>query len=145
MQPARDGSQGAYPAGRALAPARAKLATGGGELGLTREALEAFETPVPAPPGGRRDAVLRFEIVFSLGYVKPYPDFPLGSSERAYGMAGAGGSMGLADPDLQLGYGYAPNRMGFGNPTDPREVALRAALYEAIGGPPQYRPGSQDS
>lgn len=129
---------------RGIARAYGALATGGSELGLKRETLEAFETPVPAPPGGRRDAVLRFEIVFSLGYVKPYPDFPLGSSERAYGMAGAGGSMGFADPDLELGYGYAPNRMGFGNPTDPREVELRAALYEAIGGPPQFRPGSED-
>lgn len=34
-----------------------------------------------------------------------YPDFPLGSSARTYGMTGAGGSMGFADPDLQLGYG----------------------------------------
>ena len=80
--------------------------------------------------------------MFSLGFVKPYPGFPLGSSERAYGMAGAGGSMGFADPDLRLGYGYAPGRMGFGNPTDQREVELRAALYKAVGGPPQYRPGS---
>lgn len=124
---------------RGIARAYGALATGGSELGLGRGTLEAFETPVPAPPGGLRDAVLRFEIVFSLGFVKPYPGFAMGSSERAYGMAGAGGSMGFADPDLQLGYGYAPNRMGFGNPSDPREVELRAALYEAIG-LPQYQP-----
>lgn len=130
---------------RGIARAYGALAAGGGELGLKRETLEAFETPAPAPPGGRRDAVLRFEIVFSLGYVKPYPGFPLGSSNRAYGMAGLGGSMGFADPDLQLGYGYTPNRMGFGNPTDPREVELRAALYEAIGGPPQFQPGPEGS
>lgn len=128
---------------RGIARAYGELATGGHKLGLAAETLEAFETPVPAPPGGRRDAVLRFDIVFSLGFVKPYPGFPLGSSARAYGMAGAGGSMGFADPDLGLGYGYTPSRMGFGNPTDPREVALRNALYEAIAGPPQYRPGTR--
>lgn len=128
---------------RGIARAYSALATGGAELGLSPRTLEAFETPVPPPPGGRRDAVLRFDIVFSLGYVKPYPDFPLGSSDRSYGMAGAGGSMGFADPDLELGYAYTPNRMGFGNPTDPREVALRDALYQALNGPPQFRPGSR--
>ncbi len=40
------------------------LATGGEELGLRRETLEASEAPVPAPPGGRPGAVLRFDVVF---------------------------------------------------------------------------------
>lgn len=127
---------------RGIAQAYGELASGGSRLGLRPETLAAFETPAAPPRDGRLDAVLRFEIVFSLGFVKPYPDFPLGSSERAYGMAGAGGSMGFADPDLRLGYGYTPNRMGFGSPTDPRELQLRAALYEAMGGPPQFRPTS---
>jgi hypothetical protein len=29
------------------------------------------------------------------------------------------------------------NRLGLHNPIDPREVALRAAFYETVGGRPQ--------
>jgi CubicO group peptidase (beta-lactamase class C family) len=54
-------------------------------------------------------------------------------------MAGAGGSIGMADPTLGIGFSYTPNRMGFGSPTDPREVALRDALYQCLGGPRQVR------
>jgi hypothetical protein len=52
-------------------------------------------------------------------------------------MAGTGGSIGMADPTLGIGFSYTPNRMGFGSPTDPNEVALRDALYRCLGGPPQ--------
>lgn len=122
---------------RGIARAYGDLATGGADLGLRPATLAAFEAPVPAPPGGRRDLVLRSDITFSLGYAKPYPGFPLGSGPRSYAMAGAGGSIGMADPDLGLGYAYTPNKMGFGTPTDPREVALRDALYRCLGGPGQ--------
>ena len=43
----------------------------------------------------------------------------------------------MADPALGLGFAYTPNRMGFGSPTDPREVELRDALYRCLDGPPQ--------
>ena len=122
---------------RAIALAYGELATGGARLGLSPETLAAFEDPVPAPPGGRRDLVLHFDIVLSLGFAKPFEGFPLGSGPRSYAMAGAGGSIGMADPELGLGFAYTPNRMGFGNPTDPREVGLRDALYRSLGGPPQ--------
>jgi CubicO group peptidase (beta-lactamase class C family) len=122
---------------RSIARAYGDLATGGQALGLTAATLAAFEAPVPPPPGGRRDLVLRFEIPFSLGFAKPFPGFPMGSSDRAYAMAGAGGSIGMADPDTGIGFAYTPNLMGFGSPTDPREVALRSALYRCIGGRPQ--------
>jgi len=66
----------------------------------------------------------------------------MGSSDRAYAMAGAGGSIGMADPDAGLGFAYTPNLMGFGSPTDPREVALRTALYQCIGGRRQEATGA---
>jgi CubicO group peptidase (beta-lactamase class C family) len=122
---------------RAIATAYGELATGGTTLRLVPTTLAELEAPAPVPPGGRRDLVLRSELPFSLGFGKPFPGFPMGSSDRSYAMAGTGGSIGMADPDLGLGYAYTPNLMGFGSPTDPREIALRAALYRAVGGRPQ--------
>jgi len=128
---------------RGIARAYGELATGGRRLGLCPATLAALETPTAPPPGGRRDLVLHSDIPFSLGYVHAFEGFPLGSDERSYAMAGAGGSIGMADPTLGIGFAYTPNRMGFGSPTDPREVELRAALYRCLGGPPQ-RAGSRN-
>ena len=122
---------------RAIAVAYGELATGGTTLGLNPSTLAELEAPASVPPGGRRDLILRSDIPFSLGFAKPFPGFPIGSSDRSYAMAGTGGSIGMADPDLGIGYAYTPNLMGFGSPTDPREVALRSALYRSVGGRPQ--------
>ena len=128
---------------RGIATAYGELATGGSRLGLAPATLAELEAPPPVPSGGRRDLILRSDLPFSLGFAKPFPGFPMGSSERSYAMAGTGGSIGMADPDLGIGYAYTPNLMGFGSPTDPREVALRQALYGAIGGRPQHGSTSQ--
>ena len=122
---------------RGIARAYGDLATGGRRLELCPATLSALETPADPPPGGPRDLVLHSAIPFSFGHVHAFPGFPLGSDERSYAMAGAGGSIGMADPALGIGFAYTPNRMGFGSPTDPREVELRAALYRCLGGPPQ--------
>jgi CubicO group peptidase (beta-lactamase class C family) len=39
---------------------------------------------------------------------------PMMPSERAFGHAGAGGSIGAADPDSKVGFGYAMNQMQIG-------------------------------
>lgn len=49
------------------------------------------------------------------------------------GAPGAGGAMGFADPRAGIGYGYVTNRMGTSLTGDPRDVALRDALYAVIG------------
>jgi len=122
---------------RGIARAYGELATGGRRLGLRPATPTALETPAAPPPGGRRDLVLHSDIPFSLGYARAFPGFPLGTDQRSYAMAGAGGSIGMADPALGVGFAYTPNRMGFGSPTDPREVALRDALYRCLDGPRQ--------
>ena len=73
------------------------------------------------------------DIRYSAGFLKPCPACPFGSSDRAFGAGGAGGAFGFADPDLGLGYAYAPNRMGFHMVDDPREQTPRAAVYRCLG------------
>ncbi len=115
---------------RAIAKAYGCLATGGRELGLTNATLSALIEPASPPSGGLMDLVIHTDSIFSLGYVKPFPAFRFGTAAgKAFGTPGGGGSFGFADPDAGVGFAYAMNRTGFRLYDDPREVALRNALY----------------
>jgi len=52
---------------------------------------------------------------------------------RAFGHVGAGGSLGFADPEAGLSFGYSMNRMGAGLLLNPRGQALVDATYRALG------------
>jgi hypothetical protein len=69
---------------------------------------------------------------FSLGFMKSSSAFPFGSAS-SYGSPGAGGAMGFADPAAGVGYGYVTSQMGTTLTGDPRDVALRDAIYAAVG------------
>jgi len=127
---------------RDIARAYGEFATGGPTLRLAAETLDALSQPAVAPSGGRRDVVLHIESIFSLGYVKPFPRFTFGTEAGlAFGTPGGGGSFGFADPDVGVGFAYAMNRTGFRLYDDPRELALRDALYRCLGGPSQKAGG----
>jgi len=122
---------------RAVAAAYSAALTG--ELGLTDAALDALTQPAQPPSGGLVDLILREPAVYSLGYLKPTPSSPFGSgADEAFGTPGNGGSFGFADPDANIGYCYAPNRLGYAL-LDERDVALRNALYyDVLGDRPQH-------
>ena len=115
---------------RAIARAYSAFAEGGSELGITRETFEAITAlPVTA---GNRDIVLGVPSCFWLGFLRPGSYGNFGSSKRAFGAPGAGGSFGFADPDAHLGFAYVMNKLDFYLENDPREKALRAAGSRAI-------------
>jgi CubicO group peptidase (beta-lactamase class C family) len=102
------------------------------ELGVTAETLDQI-TAFPSPPTfGWRDEVLKVETAFSLGFARPLGPFQFGTSERAFGHPGAGGSFAFADPDRDVTFAYVMNRLGFYLNDDPREKALRDALYRCL-------------
>lgn len=121
-------SGGGVGTARAIARAYGVFATGGRELQLRPETLQA----IAAPARGLYDeCMLGDGICFSLGFMKYSPAFPFGS-HAAFGAPGAGGSLGFADPTLGLGYAYVTNQGGTSLTGDPRDVALRDALYEIL-------------
>jgi CubicO group peptidase (beta-lactamase class C family) len=108
---------------RAIARAYGVFASGGRELGLRKETLDALAAPGVA----RYDELFHAPAAFSLGFMKPGEWFPFGTPS-AFGAPGAGGAMGFADPETGIGYGYVTNRMGMNLKGDPRDVALREAI-----------------
>jgi CubicO group peptidase (beta-lactamase class C family) len=125
-------SGGAVGTARAIARAYGVFATGGRELGLRPETLDLLAAPAVPPARGFYDECLKVHgTQFSLGFMKSTAALPFGSA-RAYGSPGAGGALGYADPSAGLGYAYVTNRMGTRLSGDPRDVALREALYAAI-------------
>jgi hypothetical protein len=63
--------------------------------------------------------------------MKPGPVWSFGG-ERSYGAPGTGGSLGFADPDAGIGYAYVTSLTGTALAGDPREVALRDAVYACL-------------
>jgi CubicO group peptidase (beta-lactamase class C family) len=110
----------------------------------------ACVTEVPAAGGPRRllspaavanaaerqtdgvDKVLMdLDLQYGLGFNLPGPALVLGG-DRSFGHYGAGGSVGFADPDAGLGFGYVMNKMFLGLSGDPRSGSLIEATYRAI-------------
>jgi CubicO group peptidase (beta-lactamase class C family) len=121
-------SGGGVGTARAIAHAYSVFATGGKDLELRSETLRELTAPAIPAANGFYDECLKGEVEFSLGFMKTCPGFPFGNP-GSFGAPGAGGSLGFADPQAQIGYGYIPNRKGVTFTGDPRDVALRHALY----------------
>jgi CubicO group peptidase (beta-lactamase class C family) len=127
---------------RAMAHAYGVFATGGRELGLRTETLDLLAAPAVPPSRGFYDECLKGEVRFSLGFMKPSVNWRFGGA-RSFGSPGTGGALGFADPDISIGYGYVTSRMGTVFNGDPRDVALRQALYSALGPPSPHRPAPE--
>jgi CubicO group peptidase (beta-lactamase class C family) len=132
-------SGGAVGTARAIAHAYSVFATGGCELELRQETLELLAAPAIPPTRGFYDECLKGEVQFSLGFMKPSPVWPFGSPS-SFGSPGSGGSLGFADPNAGVGYAYVTSQMATHVNGDPRDVALREALYSAIPASPDASP-----
>lgn len=109
-------------------------AVGDEKLGLNRTVRDALEAPAVTPTRGVRDKVMFLDMSFSLGFGKPTSKFVFGSNGKAFGWPGLGGSFGFADPDTGVGFGYVPNKLGYHAHSDPRELALRQAVFRDVLG-----------
>ena len=83
-----------------------------------------------------QDKVLGLPLRFSHGFMLSQAarvDCRYGRGANAFGHPGAGGSVGFADPDFKLGFGYVTQRMGQGLLIDERAVRLIDAAYKVLG------------
>lgn len=117
---------------RSMAKLYSVFATGGTELGLRHETLDELAKPPIPPSGSYFDEIIRDDIAYSLGLMKPFEKFEFGTNNKSFGHSGAGGSFCFADPDEQVGFAYAMNKLKFKLRNDPREKALRDAFYKCI-------------
>jgi CubicO group peptidase (beta-lactamase class C family) len=125
-------SDGGVGTARAIARAYSVFATGGRELQLRAETLQALSAPATPPTRGFYDECMRGTgVQFSLGFMKHGPVWSFGS-EASFGFPGSGGSLGFADPQAGIGYAYVTNRMGTALTGDPRDLALRNAVYSIV-------------
>lgn len=117
---------------RAIAHAYNVFATGGRELDLRKETLDLLAAPAIPPTRGFYDECLKGDDVqFSLGFMKPSSVWSFGTP-ASFGSPGSGGSLGFADPTTRIGYAYVTSQSGTALTGDPRDVALRDALYAAL-------------
>jgi len=77
------------------------------------------------------DACLVVSSRFGMGFMLDGELTPM-LSPSSFGHAGAGGSLGYADPDARVGYGYVMNQMAGGIAGDPRTVALNDAVRSCL-------------
>jgi CubicO group peptidase (beta-lactamase class C family) len=69
---------------------------------------------------------------YGLGFMLRSDFMPLSPSPNAFGHPGAGGSIGLADPDAGVGFGYVMNKMSQGLVGGPTAFAVLGAFFEAL-------------
>ena len=106
---------------RASAPSTASASS-------TEEQLRRATTQLTTGPN---TVLLDMDIQFGLGFMLRSSLIELGGP-RSFGHFGAGGSVGWADPDAELAFGYVMNRMDMGLAGDVRSYELINACYAAI-------------
>jgi CubicO group peptidase (beta-lactamase class C family) len=126
---------------RGMAGLYAPLANGGALNGVRLVGQDTLTRMGRVSVATHDDAVLAIPTRFSLGYMKSIDNRKLDNaaacsaimSEAAFGHVGAGGSIGFADPECKMSFGYTMNRMGLGILLNDRGQALVDAAYRAIG------------
>jgi CubicO group peptidase (beta-lactamase class C family) len=116
---------------RALSRLYGALARGGEIDGVRVLSAEGVARGYTEESYGK-DEVLLITTRFSSGYMLTKADDPFGPNPRTFGHPGAGGSLGFADPDAKIGFGYVMNKMGPYIVVDPRARALTNAVYESL-------------
>ena len=116
---------------RSLAKLYGVLARGG-ELDGVRVMSEEQVAKCSFEQSHGPDALLMINTRFSLGFMMSQPGASLGPNPKSFGHPGAGGSLGYADPEAKIGFGYTMNKMHASLLIDPRAIALIDSVYASM-------------
>ena len=116
---------------RALARVYGGAANGGSIDGIHVINPETLDNALVEQSFGP-DTCLQIETRFGLGWMLTSEFMPLGPNPRAFGHPGAGGSLGYADLDANIGFGYTMNQMQQNLSGDPRVNGLIDAIYASL-------------
>ena len=75
--------------------------------------------------------VLQRQVSFGLGFQPSHPKRPLGKSSKSFGHFGTGGSLGFADPEYDIAFGFVLNRI-IPRWQSPTNRALVEAVYASL-------------
>ena len=126
---------------RNLAGMYAALANGGSLNGARLVGPDTLARMGRVAMATHEDGTLAIPTRFALGYMKSMDNRHLPAadsascllSDSAFGHVGAGGSIGFADPEAKLAFGYTMNQMGLGLLLNDRGQSLVDATYKALG------------
>ena len=117
--------------GRSVARAYAALSLGGELDGTRIMSSEAIDRAIVEESNGQ-DAVLGTQTRIGLGFMLSGETFQLGTATRSFGHPGAGGSVGIADPEAGIGFGYTMNQYKWEAGDEARYFKLLNAVYESL-------------
>src|SRR6266704_3604077 len=126
---------------RGLAGMYRPLALGGEFDGVRLVPEDAIPAMGAVSAAVAKDAVMLVPTRWATGFLKGSDNHHLAPgqndsvimSEEAFGHLGNGGSLGFADPQARLSFGYVMNRLGGGVGLEKRGQALVDAVYRALG------------
>ncbi len=135
------GGGGGVANGRGLARIYSPFACGGTLNGREFVDADTLAAMGEVAVATHEDATLLIPTRFSLGFMKSMDNRKSQGVDKssvilsgpAFGHVGAGGSIGFADPDERMSFGYAMNKMGPGILLNERGQALVDATYRALG------------
>ncbi len=116
----------------ALSRVYGALARGGDVDGVHVLSSETIERANTEEAFGTDEVLAPLVTRFGLGFFLTQPTIPFGPNPRSFGHPGAGGSIGFADPDTRLGFGYVMNQMQQNLVGGAHGFALIHEVYEAL-------------
>lgn len=118
--------------GRGIARIYSALANGGEQDGVRIMSPKAIEAATRLEVDNETDLVLGRAMRRSRGFILN-TNGAYGPNPNAFGHAGAGGSVGFADPDNHVAVGYAMNQMQADIEASPRSMVLTNVVYRCAG------------